>query len=207
MNRDIGNVAQAILKKAKTGDRVIVAIAGPPGAGQSTVAEALETEIGRQGGRAVIVPMDGFHYDNAILDARGTRARKGAPFTFDAAGLLHLLQRLRASEDNVAIPAFDRERDISINCARLIGAGENILIVEGNYLLLDEEPWSWMRPLFDVTVFLDPGIETLRKRLIDRWLDHDHTPEQAEKRAAENDIPNAEYVVANSGEADIVLTD
>jgi pantothenate kinase len=207
LNRDIGNVAQAILDKAKTGDRVIVAIAGPPGAGKSTFAEALTTHLKGRGARAVTVPMDGFHYDNAILDAEGTRARKGAPFTFDAAGFLSLLQRLRAGEDRVAIPAFDRERDIAINCAWLVGADDRILVVEGNYLLLNEEPWSRMRPLFDLTVFLNPGIDTLRKRLVDRWLKHDHTPEQAERRAAENDIPNAEYVVANSTGADLVLTD
>ncbi|TCD14876.1 nucleoside triphosphate hydrolase [Oricola cellulosilytica] len=206
MNRDISNIAQAIQNKAKNADRVIVAVAGPPGAGKSTFAEALTGKLRAQGERAVTVPMDGFHYDNAILDAEGIRPRKGAPFTFDAAGFLSLLKRLRAGEDRVAIPAFDRRRDISINCAWLAGIDDRILVVEGNYLLLDEEPWSQMLPLFDLTVFLNPGMETLKRRLIDRWLGHDHTREQAERRAMENDIPNAQYVLDNSADADIVLT-
>jgi pantothenate kinase len=207
LNRNIQNVAQAILDKAESGGRVIAAIAGPPGAGKTTFAHAVTAELTARGASAVIVPMDGFHYDNAILDAEGTRARKGAPFTFDAAGFLNLLQRLKSGEDRVAIPAFDREKDLSINCAWLARAEDRILVVEGNYLLLDEEPWSRMRDLFDITVFLDPGMETLRRRLVERWLDHGHTPEQAEARAMGNDIPNAHYVLERSATADILIQD
>ena len=98
--------------------RYIVAIAGPPGAGKSTLATDLAERIG-EGAR--VVPMDGFHLDDAVLNARGLRHRKGAPETFDAAGFLHLLQRLRAEEE-VAIPIFDRTLELSRAAADVVTA-------------------------------------------------------------------------------------
>ncbi|MEO8014814.1 MAG: nucleoside/nucleotide kinase family protein, partial [Polaromonas sp.] len=97
--------------------RFLCALAGPPGAGKSTLAAAVVKALG-PGARAV--PMDGFHYDDAVLDTLGLRARKGAPETFDVAGFAHLLHRLRA-EASVAIPVFDRSLEISRAGAEIVG--------------------------------------------------------------------------------------
>jgi fructokinase len=186
--------------------RLRVAVAGPPGAGKSTLAAALVERLNRDGPVAALVPMDGFHLDNAILDARGLRARKGAPETFDALGVLRMVQRL-ARDPKVVIPGFDRARDIAIAGAAIVGPERRIAVVEGNYLLLDEEPWRDLRPLWDLSVLLSPPVGVLRARLIDRWLTHGHDPAAAEARAMGNDIPNALRVIEGSGPADIVLRD
>ena len=205
MNSQIEAAADAVAAKSKDRDRTIIAVAGPPGAGKSTFAESLVQELKTRGIAAATIPMDGFHYDNAVLDARGWRDRKGAPHTFDAAGLLSLLRRLRDGEDDVAVPLFDRGRDIAIAGARLVVRDDRVLIAEGNYLLLDTPPWAAMRPLFDLTILLDPGMPTIRQRLIARWLDHGHTTSEAERRAAHNDIPNAEHVLEHSAKADLTF--
>jgi len=148
--------------------------------------------------------MDGFHLDNRILDARGLRARKGAPETFDAAGFVHMIRRLR-DEDEVIVPVFDRTRDIAIAGAQVIGTDTKTAVVEGNYLLLGTPPWTALHALWDLSVFLDVVEAELEKRLIQRWLDHDHTPDAAKTRAHANDLPNARHVIAHSRPADITL--
>lgn len=149
--------------------------------------------------------MDGFHLDNRVLDARGLRPRKGAPETFDAMGFLRMVQRLSV-EDEVVIPVFDRTRDTAIAGAAVVAPDVTIAVVEGNYLLLHEPPWDGLQKLWDLSVFLDVPIDELRGRLIQRWIDHDHTPAEAETRARSNDLPNAERVLANSSAAEIILT-
>ncbi|MGL6208539.1 MAG: nucleoside/nucleotide kinase family protein, partial [Paracoccaceae bacterium] len=109
--------------------RFLTALAGPPGAGKSTLAARLVRSLGPG---AKVVPMDGFHYDDRVLLARGARHRKGAPDTFDVQGFLHLLRRLR-TEDEVAIPLFDRDLEISRAGADIVTATDRLLVVEGNY--------------------------------------------------------------------------
>lgn len=182
--------------------RQLIAIAGPPAAGKSTVAEAVVAELGDA---AALVPMDGFHYSNAILEARGLRPRKGAPETFDLAGFKALLARLK-SEDKVAVPTFDRSLDASIGSSRPVEAHHQTLIVEGNYLLLDEPGWRDLAEIWDFSVFLDVPTETLKTRLIQRWLDHGFDPAGAEEKALSNDIPNALRVVEMVLAADLTIS-
>ncbi len=188
----------AVRPKAR---RRLIAIAGAPASGKTTLAAELAEALGA---RAILVPMDGFHLDNRILDARGLRPRKGAPQTFDGAGFVHMIRRL-ASEDEVVIPVFDRARDIAIAGASVVGPETEIAVVEGNYLLLDEQPWRALRPLWDLSVYLKVPEDTLRARLIQRWLDHGLNPQAAEARATSNDLPNALHIARHSSEADIVL--
>ena len=102
-------LVEAAIARAGDSRRFVVALAGPPGVGKSTLSESLVAEFARRGEGAAIVPMDGFHFDNAVLEARGTLARKGAPFTFDADGYAALLRRLRREpERDIAVPVFDR---------------------------------------------------------------------------------------------------
>ena len=114
----IATVAAAIFKHAGKSRRFIVAIAGPPGAGKSTVAEQLLGLL--PAGSAAVVPMDGFHYDDAVLTAKGLRQRKGAPETFDVDGYEALLKRLRAGDADVAIPVFDRSIELSRAAAAIV---------------------------------------------------------------------------------------
>ncbi|MGI1661917.1 nucleoside/nucleotide kinase family protein [Palleronia sp. KMU-117] len=186
--------------------RLRIAVAGPPGAGKSTLARALVDRLNRDAARAALVPMDGFHLDNAVLDARGLRARKGAPETFDGLGVLRMIERL-GQDPEVVIPGFDRARDIAIAGAAVVEPGHRIAVVEGNYLLLDDDPWRRLHPLWDLSVMLSPPVDVLRQRLIDRWLAYGHDPAAAEARALGNDIPNALRVVEGSLPADLVLRD
>ncbi|MBK0020051.1 nucleoside/nucleotide kinase family protein [Brucella pseudogrignonensis] len=199
--------AEILSKLSNTDGRLIVAIAGPPGAGKSTISEYLRDAINKGGvGPAVIVPMDGFHLDNAILDERGLRSRKGSPPTFDCAGFAALLGRLKNASEDVVIPAFDRTLDLARAGAAIVRADHKILLVEGNYLLLDQEPWTELASFFDMTIFLEVPFSELERRLIQRWLDHGHTEEAARQRALSNDIPNAELVVSSSRDANYTVT-
>lgn len=195
--------------QVKAQGRFIVAIAGAPAAGKSTLAEALRAEINALSASelCVVVPMDGFHYDNAILDARGDRARKGAPHTFDAAGFKVLLSRLKQENGDIAIPVFDRAQDLARASAALVTLQHRILLVEGNYLLLDQPLWCDLQHYFDLSLFLDVPFATLEQRLIQRWLDHGADMGAARNRALSNDIPNALTVTRQSYPADFILQD
>lgn len=203
---DVGALAGIILARLGDLPRLIVAVAGAPGSGKSTLADTLCRELEARGGAPVIVPMDGFHLDNAIIGPRGLLPRKGSPGTFDVAGYHALLRRIRDhGDETVAVPVFDRALDLARAGARLVEPDHRIIITEGNYLLLDEAPWSDLADLFDLTVMVFADADLLRRRLIERWLGHGHDAEAAEHRALRNDIPNAELVLARSRMADVTL--
>jgi len=175
-------------------DRYVVGIAGAPGSGKSTLSSELARRLNAQGRKTVVVPMDGFHLDNGILDARGLRARKGAPETFDAPGFLRLIRALK-SGDEVFAPVFDRTRDLAIAGAVAVPAAARVVIVEGNYLMFDEDPWRDLAALWDASVRVDVPMPELRARLIQRWLNLNHSSTIATRRAEGNDIPNAQRVI------------
>jgi pantothenate kinase len=182
-----------------------VALAGPPGAGKSTFSERLIEELDAAApGTAVLVPMDGYHLDNAVLSTRGLLARKGAPETFDAAGFVADLGRIRAGEE-VAVPIFDRVLDRARTAGRVVEASHRLVLVEGNYLLLDLPPWTLLENMFDRTVFLFVPEPELRRRLIDRWLQHGLDSVAAIAKAEGNDLANARLVLQYSREADVRL--
>ncbi len=198
--------SEILARLAETDGRLIVAVAGPPGAGKSTMSDYLLHAINK-GGEApsIVVPMDGFHLDDAILDRRGLLGRKGSPPTFDCAGFAVLLQRLKQADGEVFIPVFDRSLELSRAAASVVGPEHRVLLVEGNYLLLDQQPWAQLAPFFDLTVYLDVPFDELERRLTDRWLGFGFDAEAARNRALSNDIPNAELVVAQSRKADFVV--
>lgn len=187
------------LAQEQTG-RLIAALAGPPGAGKSTIAEAVAARLNAKApGRCAVLPMDGFHYDDMVLVPRGDRPRKGAPHTFDVGGLNAMLARLRANvEAEIAVPVFDRSIEIARAGARIIPQSAGILLVEGNYLLLDAAPWSALRPLFDLTAMVRVAPETLRKRLGARWRDMGLDEAETMAKLEENDLPNGRLVMTRS---------
>ena len=204
---DIAGLADLLEAKAKGGGRVVAALAGAPGSGKSTVADRLcDTLNARRAGLAAVLPMDGYHYDDLHLVPAGLRPRKGAPETFDVGGLLHTLKRIRArDEDFVAVPVFDRDIEIARAGARMISAEVPVIIVEGNYLLLGQEPWSRLRPLFDVAVLVDVPEPVLRARLTARWKHYDLTPDEIAWKLDGNDLPNGRFVMAESRDEDFRL--
>ncbi|SDE50594.1 Panthothenate kinase [Paracoccus isoporae] len=178
--------------------RHIVAIAGAPASGKSRIAAWLDERIAD----AAVLPMDGFHYDDAVLEARDLLPRKGAPATFDVDGLAHMLARLAADDGrDIAVPVFDRGLEISRAGGRIIPPKARLILCEGNYLLLDDPAWTALAPFFDLTIMVTASLDLIETRLARRWQDH---PE-AQRKMQENDLPNARLVMRASRPADLRL--
>lgn len=190
-----------------TARRRIVAIAGAPGSGKSTLAQMLVTALNRQRpGRAALCPMDGFHYDDAVLDARRRRPWKGAPDTFDVGGLRAVLGRLRARDEaEVAVPVFDRRLEIARAGAAIIAQDADTIICEGNYLLLGSAPWDGLADFWDLTVLVDVDEPELRRRLTDRWVHYGLSPEEIDRKIDGNDLPNGRIVMRDSVTPAVIL--
>ena len=196
--RSVRALAEQLINASTSGRRTVVGLAGPPAAGKSWLAEHLAQSLVSRGCSACVLPMDGFHLDNSILEARGLLPRKGSPATFDVLGFFELVKRTKRGADDLFVPIFDRHLDRTINAGALIPQDTQFVIVEGNYLFLDEEPWNQLFELFDQRVALTADFETLKTRLIQRWLEHGHTQLEATERAMANDIPNAKTVLERS---------
>jgi len=198
----IERIAAEIAARAAKLKRLIVAIAGPPGSGKSTFAAALNHKLGET---SVVVPQDGFHLDNSLLRQRNLLRRKGAPQTFDTAGLAHLLVRLTSETGPVYFPLFDRKDDLSRAGAGVVLPSHNIILVEGNYLLLDRAEWAGMGQHFHIRIKLDVPLDVLEWRLVARWREIGLSEEQVAEKIVLNDLPNARLVIEHSLDADFVV--
>ena len=186
------------------GERRMLAIAGAPGSGKSTVAQWLAEALGE---RAVVVPMDGFHLANSELARLGRAARKGAPDTFDVAGYRALLQRLKQPQpgETIYAPLFNRELEESIANAIPLAAAVQLVISEGNYLLLSQGPWEPIAGLFDERWYVEVDETVRRARLIERHIRFGRSLEAARAWVESTDEPNARKVEKDRGRADFVL--
>ncbi|MEL7964784.1 nucleoside/nucleotide kinase family protein [Vreelandella neptunia] len=194
MTPDLDALAHQIIRAAEGASRYLVALAGPPGAGKSYRSVQLCDAINQHlPGQAGLVPMDGYHFDNAVLGEEQVPI-KGAPHTFDVEGLRCDLERIRQGVHPIAVPVFDRPLDLARAGGRLITLEQRIVIVEGNYLLLDRSPWRELRPLFDWTLFLDVDDVVLVERLINRWLEMGQGRAGALERTHHKDMLNAQLV-------------
>ncbi len=108
---------------------------------------------------AAVVPMDGFHLPNDQLDQMGLRDRKGSPDTFDAHGFVDLVQRIQATDEAVWYPTFDRGLDASVQDGGVVPKGCQVVLVEGNYLLLEQAPLNQVQ--YDYSVLLKSSLQTL----------------------------------------------
>lgn len=197
---DLPQLAARLRDMAQGPARRMVALAGPPGAGKSHVTEALLQAVPG----AALLPMDGYHLDDGLLSARGDLARKGAPQTFDLDGFAVMLDRL-ARDDGapVLVPVFDRDLEISRAAARQIDPQARLILVEGNYLLLDRPGWRDLARHFALTVMLDVPRAVLEARLAARW--RALPADQARAKLQANDLPNVDLVLGASRAPDLIL--
>jgi pantothenate kinase len=204
----LGGALRAVAPLASSGQRVLVGIAGAPGAGKSTLATALAAALRDRSGEdaAVAVPMDGFHLANSELRRLGIEDRKGAPETFDAAGFVHLLERLRAGEELVYAPAYSRVLHESIGGVIPVSAAVRTVVVEGNYLLVDSGAWAGVRPLLDLAIYLETPDRTRTGALLRRQRARGLDEAAARDWVHRSDEANAAVVAATRGRADVILT-
>lgn len=188
----------------ESGARRLLGLAGPPGGGKSTLAQVLQQAFGA---RAVVVPMDGFHLANVELQRLGRAGRKGAPDTFDAAGYVALLRRLRepVAGETVYAPAFRREIEEPVAGAIAVPAEVPLVITEGNYLLFDEGPWAAVRPLLDEAWFVDGDDAIRHTRLVARHMAFGRDAAAARAWVEQTDEPNARRIAATAARADLVF--
>jgi pantothenate kinase len=193
---------------AATGSRRLLGICGAPGAGKSTLAARLVTALGD---RAVLVGMDGFHLAQRELRRLDREQRKGAPDTFDAAGYVDLIRRLRRNgpdqldAETVYAPEFRREIEEPIACAVAVSPEVPLVVTEGNYLLLLDSPWSALRALLDEVWFLAPDESVRLARLVERHRRYGRSSAEAHDRAHGSDQANAVRVLATADRADLVV--
>ena len=186
--------------------RWLVGIAGPPAAGKSTLASALAAALNRCDVVTVVVGMDGFHLANAELERLGLADRKGAPATFDVDGFLHLLRRLREPHaGTIYAPVFNRVVNESIGSAVGVPPQTRVVIVEGNYLLLDDDPWSKVGDLFDLVLYLDAPVRLRRDALLRRQLGRGLDQGAAGEWVDRSDEANARLIAATRDRADLIL--
>jgi pantothenate kinase len=189
-----------------TGGRRIVGVTGAPGVGKTTYAAALVADSLAAAVPAVTVPMDGFHLADVTLAALDRLDRKGAPDTFDAWGYAALLARLRAETDHVVYcPGFERDLEQPIAGAVAVPPGTELVVTEGNYLLLDRPEWRAVRATLDEVVFLETDEALRRARLVARHVAFGKSPAGAEAWVARVDDPNARLVAATRERADRVI--
>ena len=186
------------------GRRKLLGLVGAPGSGKSTVAQALLDALP---GRAQVVPMDGFHLANAELGRLGRAGRKGAPDTFDSAGYVALLRRLRTQPagETVYAPAFRREIEEPVAGAIAVRPDTPLVITEGNYLLLEEGPWAGVAPLLDEVWYVEVDDRLRTERLLRRHQQFGRSLEAAQAWVAQTDEPNAQRIAATRGRAHHVL--
>ena len=202
----VAELARRARLLASAGTRRILGITGAPGAGKSTLAAHLVETLGPE--TAVLVPMDGFHLANSVLDALGRRGRKGAPDTFDDGGYAALLERLRsqtAEEPVIYAPDFRRELEEPIGSALPIRAAVPLVITEGNYLLLPRGHWPRARAAMDEVWYLEADDAVRRERLIRRHTQFGKTADEAREWTSGSDEANARIIAAYAGQADAVV--
>jgi len=201
-------LARDAIALASDSARAILGVAGSPGAGKSTLVDALLAGIRAAKGDDWVahVPMDGFHLADAQLDRIGARGRKGAPETFDAAGYAHVLERIKQEVDEpVYVPGFDRVLEQPLAAALVVLPSARLVVTEGNYVLLDDPQWVRARRAMDAVWFVTSD-EALRvDRLVARHIQFGKTPEEARAWVAATDQRNAELVAPTAASADRVI--
>jgi len=202
---DIRQAVTALRLKLAGGARIVLGVVGAPGAGKSTFSACLAGAFGPE--EALVVPMDGFHLGNAIIDGTPLRQRKGAPDTFDVGGYVSLLQRLRRRDEEVVYaPDFRRSIDEPVAASIAVPAAVPLIITEGNYLLSEDPEWQKVRAQLDEVWFIDTARELRLSRLVERHMLFGMDRPAAEAWAAGSDEANARLIAATRHRADRIIT-
>ena len=196
----------ALVRRARAlpaDSRAVLGIAGAPGSGKSTLAARLVEAVGPS---AAWLPMDGFHLADAALDRLGLRDRKGAPETFDGWGYLALLHRLRAETDHpVYGPDFERTLEQPLAGSIAVDPGVRLVVTEGNYLLVEREPWPLVRRALTEVWYVEVDEAVRRRRLVARHVAFGKPADAAEAWVTAVDDPNAALVARGRSAADLVV--
>ncbi|MFF0343878.1 nucleoside/nucleotide kinase family protein [Kribbella sp. NPDC004875] len=191
---------------ATRGRRQILGITGAPASGKSTYAEQLAAKLAADGHKVALVPMDGYHLAQSVLDEIGLADVKGAPQTFDGFGFVALLRRVKESPDEqIWAPRFDRSIEDSIAASIGVAPEVTLVLTEGNYLLLDEAPWSALRALLDQCWYVEVPEELRHQRLEARHRLFGRSPEEAHARTYGSDERNAHLIAATASAADAII--
>lgn len=201
---ELAQAVDALRRRLAPGTRTILGIAGAPGAGKSTLAAWLRQQFSP--GTSVVVPMDGFHLGNAIIEGTPLRQRKGAIDTFDGGGYLSLLRRLAGRDEAVVYaPEFRRTLDEPVAASIAVPADVPLVITEGNYLLVDREPWKEVRAQLDEVWFIETPPELRLQRLVDRHVSFGMDQDAATAWANGPDEANARLIQATRQAADRII--
>jgi pantothenate kinase len=188
--------------------RYFLGITGDPASGKSTLAHDLTNAVNRRvhGDIAIMVSMDGFHLPNEVLYQRGLYPLKGIPDTFDVEGFITLLRRLHKSPfQTVTAPFYDRALHDPVHDGISIQPHHRLIIVEGNYLLYNKAPWSHVRPMLNEVWYVDASRDVITQRLLERHMKAGRSREDAEKKIASTDFPNAEIIEGTRLRADRII--
>lgn len=185
-------------------EQYLVGIAGPPGVGKSTFAAAVQRLIPH----SIVVPMDGYHFYKAQLrefsDPEEAFRRRGAPWTFDSEKFVKDVRQLRESGEG-KFPSFDHGMGDPVEDAICVTKEHQIVLIEGNYLLLEEAPWCDIKSILDLTIFLSADLEVVKKRILKRHISVGRSAEQAMERIETNDALNAIQILQFAGRADVTI--
>ncbi|WP_149180190.1 nucleoside/nucleotide kinase family protein [Streptomyces sp. TRM49041] len=189
--------------------RALLGIVGEPGAGKSTFAEQLLTEIEAiRPGVATAVSMDGFHLAQRVIDRMGMSRDKGAIETFDAYGFVAMLRRVREETDHtVWWPDFSREIEDPVAQSLEVAPHHQVVIVDGNFLLADEPPWNQVRDLLTETWFLDAAPAERRQRLMNRYVRYGFSPSSAQMKTDGVDEQTSARIRRTGYSADRILSE
>ncbi|KAK3201325.1 hypothetical protein GRF29_185g623412 [Pseudopithomyces chartarum] len=214
---------EALLARQQSSDspaRLLIALAGVPGSGKSTVSQALLLELAAKGIEdVVVVPMDGFHYTKKILrtfkDSENAFKRRGAPFTFDADAFLSLVREMKAmpltesaeTEQVLYAPSFDHAIQDPITKGIPVPSRSRIVIIEGNYTLLDQDPWREVAALCEEKWFVDTPRDVALERLVQRHIAAgiETDIEKSVERVKANDLVNGDLIRSLLIEPDVIV--